>query len=266
MQGELISLKDNDWLRRQKIAGQVVSLIHREIFGIMKGSASLFLSDLDTLAKDIISKNSCTPTFYKYKGFPSTICTSLNKELVHGFSNRKIKLDPGDVVKVDIGATFEGAIADCAFTYIYGKAKSPTHLKLLISCQDALNNSISLLKPGVRIGAIGNYIFKKGSEDGFGVITDYGGHGLDYNSLHTAPFIPNKSREDEGITIQPGLAIAIEPMFVLGKNTRTRASVKDDWTVMTSDIGAHFEHSVTFDQDGNKHIISDHQLSAKDFC
>jgi methionyl aminopeptidase len=265
LNGELISLKDNDWLKRQLIAGKVLSSIHREIFGLMKGTATnLYLSDLDAIAKNTILQSNCTPTFYKYKGFPSTICTSLNKELVHGFSNRKIRLEQGDVLKVDIGVTFEGAIADCAFTYIYGKVKSQDHIKLLISCQDSLNSSISLLKPGVKIGVIGNSIFKKGSDDGFGVITDYGGHGLDYNTLHTTPFIPNKSREDECIIVQPGLAIAIEPMFVLGKNTRTRV-MADKWTVMTADIGAHFEHSVTFDQDGNKHIITDHKLSAKDF-
>lgn len=264
VKGEIITLHDDEWLRRQKIAGQVVALVHKRIFELIKGQASnLYLCDLDAIAKNIILSHNCAPTFYKYKGFPSAICASINKELVHGFGNRKIRLEQGDVLKVDVGATFEGAIGDCAFTYIYGKPKNNKVAKLLISCQEALNESINSISLVKKLGTIGSTIFKKAQSDGFGVITKYGGHGLDYNSLHSAPFVENKSKEDDGITIQPGLAIAIEPMFVLGTNTNTR-TMADKWTVMTADIGAHFEHSVTFDKNGGKHIITRHELDVKD--
>jgi len=100
--------------------------------------------------------------------------------------------------------------------------------------------------------------------DGFGVIVNFGGHGIDYNKLHADPFIPNKSSVNEGVTMQAGMSIAIEPMFVLGKNVKTK-TLSDKWTVITHDIGCHFEHSISLDEDGNRHIITEHGISAKDY-
>jgi methionyl aminopeptidase len=262
--GELIPLKDKLWLTKQKHAGCVVAKAHQEIFGMIKGMAGdLSLKMLGEVAEAIIRKNDCIPTFLKYQGFPSPICTSLNNELVHGFT-RDIKLQEGDVLKVDIGATFEGTIADCAFTYIFGKVKNEKIGRMLVSCQQALHDAIDVVKPGNRIGSIGKVIWERSKTDGFGVITTYGGHGIGYNKLHDSPFIANKSTENSGVTIQPGMSIAIEPMFVLGNNTNTKV-LKDKWTVITKDIGCHYEHSITLDEDGKLHIITDHGLSARDF-
>lgn len=262
--GELIPLKDKLWLTKQKHAGRVVAKSHQEIFEMIKGMASgLSLKVLGDVVEEIIRKNDCTPTFLNYQGFPSPICTSLNNEIVHGFA-RDIKLQDGDVLKVDIGATFEGAIADCAFTYIFGKLKNPEVGRMLVSCQQALYDAIEVVKPGNKIGVIGKVIWERSKTDGFGVITTYGGHGISYNKLHDSPFISNKSSENLGVTIQPGMSIAIEPMFVLGSNTNTK-TLKDKWTVVTKSIGCHYEHSITLDDDGNLHIITDHGLSAKSF-
>lgn len=262
--GEIVVLKDNLWLKRQKFSGKVVAKAHQEIFNLIhKQATNLTLRNIGEVAEEIIKKNGCDPTFLNYRGFPSVICTSLNKELVHGFATRDIILKNGDVLKVDIGATFEGAIGDCAVTYVYGKTSDKV-AKLLVSCQEALQEVIKVIRPGIRIGEIGKIIFDKSKTDGFGVITNYGGHGIDYNKLHSPPFIPNKSRADDGLTIQPGMSIAIEPMFVLGKNTNTKI-LSDKWTVVTHDIGCHYEHSITFDEDGACHIMTDHGISAKDF-
>jgi methionyl aminopeptidase len=262
--GELIVLKDKFWLEKQKHAGQTIAKAHQGIFSMMKGMASdLSLNDLGVFVEDIIRNNNCIPTFLNYRGFPSPICTSLNNEIVHGFT-RDIILQPGDVLKVDIGATFEDAIGDCAFTYIYGKSKNSRINNMLISCQQALSDAIRVFKPGNRIGAIGKAIWNRSVIDDYGVITAYGGHGIGHNKLHDAPFIPNKSSENFGVFIQPGMSIAIEPMFVLGKNTNTKV-LNDKWTVVTKEIGCHFEHSVTLDEDGQLHIITDHGLNAKDF-
>lgn len=264
-QSELITLKDNLWLKRQKYAGRVVAKVHQGFFQMMQGKASgLTLRQMGDIADEVIRKNDCTPTFFQYRGFPSVICASLNKEIVHGFATRDIALKEGDVLKIDVGATFEGAIADCAVTYVYGKVKSERIGKMLVSCQTALHEAIKVVEPGRCIGEIGNVIFNRSKQDGFGVIVMFGGHGIDYHRLHAPPFVPNKSRMDEGVTIQPGMSIAIEPMFVLGKNTNTKLQ-KDKWTVMTRDIGCHYEHSVTLDEDGNRHIITEHGISAKDF-
>jgi methionyl aminopeptidase len=230
---EIVVLKDKDWLARQKIAGRVVAKAHQEIYAMIKGTASnLTLSSLNSSVEGLIRQNKCTPTFLNYRGFPSSICASLNTELVHGMGTRDIQLQNGDVLKVDIGATFEGAIGDCAVTYIYGKPKNNEVLRLLVSCQDALSDAIALVEPGRRIGELGRAIFNRSKSDGFGVVID--------------------------------LSIAIEPMFVLGKNVKTK-TLADKWTVITHDIGCHFEHSITLDEDGNRHIITNHGISAREY-
>lgn len=262
---EIIVLKDKEWLDRQKIAGRVVAMAHQEIYAMLKGTASgLTLATLNTAVDDFIRRNNCIPTFLGYYGFPSSICASLNNELVHGNGTRDIKLKDGDVLKIDIGATFEGAIGDCAVTYIYGKTKNPEILKMLVSCQNALYDAIALVEAGHRIGELGKAIWERSKSDGFGVIVDYGGHGIDEDKLHADPFISNKSSSNDGVVIQPGMSIAIEPMFVLGKNTKTRVQ-PDKWTVITHDTGCHFEHSITLDEEGNRHIITDHGINAKDY-
>ena len=261
--GEFVVLKDGNWIKRQKVAGSIVAKTHQEIFRMIHGTASnLTLKQLGEVADTIIRKNDCIPTFLGYNGFPSVICTSINKEIVHGFT-RNIELKPGDVIKVDVGATFEGAIGDCACTYVYGKTTEQIG-KLLISCQDALYDAIKLVQPGRRIGELGKSIFQKSKDTGFGCITMFGGHGIDYDKLHAVPFVPNKAKADEGVTIQSGMSIAIEPMFVIGSNTNTKI-MKDKWTVLTNDIGCHFEHSVTLDENGNTHIMTDHGIFVRDF-
>lgn len=261
---ELVILKDKEWLERQKIAGHVVAKSHQEIFAMIKGMISnLTLSDLNNTVENIIRSNNCVPTFLGYRGFPASICASINNELVHGIGTRKIVLKNGDVLKVDIGATFEGAIGDCAVTYVYGEIK-PEIKKLLLSCQNALLDAISLVIPGKRIGELGKAIWERGKADGMGVVTEFGGHGIDNNKLHADPFVPNKSSVNEGITIQPRMSIAIEPMFVLGNNAKTRVA-KDKWTVMTNNIGCHFEHSISLDENGNSYIVTDHGIRVEDF-
>jgi len=163
---EIIVLKDKEWLVRQKIAGRVVAKAHQEIYSMLKGTASsLTILKLNDMVEDLIRSNNCTPTFLNYRGFPSTICASLNNELVHGFGTRDIILRDGDVLKVDIGATFEGAIGDCAVTYVYGKVKNPEIGRMLVSCQGALYDAINLVEPGRRIGELGRAIFGAEGQD-----------------------------------------------------------------------------------------------------
>lgn len=256
--GEIINLKDNDWLQRQKKAGAVVAFIHQKIAEMMSKKACLSTKDIETFATDYIIKNKCTPTFFQYNGFPGKICASTNYTIVHGVPNNN-PLKEGDIVKIDIGATFEGTIADCAFTFIFGKTNNTEVKRMLVACQYAINKSIENIKPGKKLGIIGNTIFNISKDSGFGVLIDYGGHGIDYNRLHAPPFVANKSREDDGIIIQPGLSIAIEPMFVLNNNTNTKL-LPDKWSVQTKELGCHYEHSVTLDEEGNKHIITNHGL------
>ena len=263
---EIIVLKDKDWLDRQKIAGRVVAKAHNEIYAMLKGMAGdLTLSKLNGFVDDLIRYNNCTPTFLHYRGFPASICASLNKELVHGSGTRDIKIKNGDVLKIDIGATYEGAIGDCAVTYIYGKITNPEIGRMLVSCQEALHDAIKVVEPGRRIGEIGKVIWDRSKQDKFGVITDFGGHGIDTDKLHADPFVPNKSGVNDGVTLQPGMSIAIEPMFTENSNRTKTKLMSDNWTVITQDVNAHYEHSITLDEDGNRHIITEHGISAKDF-
>lgn len=262
--GKVVVLKDALWMKRQKHAGRVVAKSHQAIYPMIKCmSKGLTLKLIGEVVQEVIEKNDCTPTFLGYNGFPSVVCASLNKELVHGFA-RDIELQHGDVVKIDIGATFEGAIGDCAMTYVFGKPKSPKVSAMLLACQQSLHDAIAVVKPGNRLGEIGKAIWNRSKSSGFGVIVDFGGHGIDYNKLHAQPFVSNKGKSDTGLMMQPGLSIAIEPMFVLGKNTNTKL-LKDKWTVVTKDIGCHYEHSVSIDENGHTHIMTDHGIDVKDF-
>jgi methionyl aminopeptidase len=261
--GDIVTLKDGEWLRRQKAAGEVICHIHQTIGKMVKEHQPINLKEIENFAHEYILSHRCTNAFYQYKGFPGKMCCSLNTELVHGVAKDYLLKD-GDVVKIDLGANFEGAIADCAFTYVYGKPKTEQIGKLLVACQRALNEAIDEVEVGKRIGSIGKKIFSVSKETGFGVIVEFGGHGIDYNKLHSSPFVPNKSRDDDSVVIQPGLSIAIEPMFVIGNNTNTK-TLADKWTVITKEIGAHYEHSVTIDEDGKKHIITNHGLDIKEF-
>lgn len=237
----LFKLKNQDWLDKQRIAGRTAAgalvLLEEEV---KKGTKKTLL-ELSCLAEEFILKNECTPTFKNYKGFPAAVCISVNKQLVHGIPTDYL-LQDGDVVKFDLGATYQGAIADSAITCIYGNSKFSNHTKLVSSCYESLMKGISAIAVGQNLGVIGHAIHKSAKGNGFSVITDYGGHGLDWNRPHAPPFVANKANPNDDIRIQAGLAIAIEPMLV-PYDTSSHVS-KDGWTVLTNEIGAHFEHSI----------------------
>lgn len=244
---EFIKLKDDIWLNKQRVAGKCVAECLSTSEELIKEDKGVSLKQIESVCLDIIKKHNCTPTFLNYKGFPGAICTSVNNELVHGIPRNYI-IKSSDVVKIDLGATFEGAIADSAITVISGKYKNFFHKELVDACGSALTLGLRAIRVGLQVGEIGNAISAYFKKTPFKVITDYGGHGLDYDTPHSQPFIANKSRVDEGVRIQKGMTIAIEPMAVIS-SSKTRTS-NDGWTVTTSDIGAHFEHTVYIHSDG----------------
>lgn len=250
----LFKLKGNDWLNKQRKAGRIaadtLSMLQQEV----KLMTTKSLVELNDMAETYIGQQGGSCTFKNYKGFPAGVCISVNKQLVHGIPS-DYKLQEGDVVSFDLGVTIEGAIADTALTCIYGQPKSPRHVELLNATSESLMRGIKAIQVGQHLGVIGNAISKCAKGYGFGLITQYGGHGLDWDSPHASPFVANRADINEGIRIQPGLAIAIEPMLVLGA---TSTKVADDgWTVLTDDIGAHFEHSIYVHDDGHVEIITD---------
>lgn len=249
----LVKLKNQDWLDKQRIAGKIAAKTLLKLKGFVESRTFHSTNTLSQIAEEYILKAGGTPTFKGYKGFPAAVCISVNKQLVHGIPDDTV-LDHGDVVSFDLGVTYEGAIADTAITCIFGEPKSDKHVQLVKATEEALMKGIEAVAVGKRIGAIGNAIYKFARGKGYGVINQYGGHGLEWNIPHAAPFVPNKADLEEGVRIQPGLAIAIEPMLVPG-STVTRV-LSDGWTVVTDDIGAHFEHSIFVHED-HVEIITD---------
>lgn len=252
-ENSLIRLKNEEWLIKQraagKIAGSVLLLLEKEV----KGGTTKSLLELDKLAETYIRDNGGIPTFLMYKGFPNSVCISVNKQLVHGIPTNYV-LQEGNLVSFDLGVTIEGAIADTAITCIYGQSKSNKHVQLVKDTEEALMQGIRAIKVGDRLGVIGQAIYGYAHPRGYGVINNYGGHGLDWDIPHAPPFVENKSTSTKGIRIQSGLSIAIEPMLTLGSLSTTTA--EDGWTVVTPDLSAHFEHSVFVHED-RVEIITD---------
>lgn len=251
---QLIVLKDHNWFEKQKFAGSVVATCLKSVKSLIEQQTpNLSLKDLEAECEKIMEEAKCIPTFKNYKGFPGSICTSVNNCLVHGIPT-KYMLQPGDVVSIDIGATFDGVIGDAAITCIYGAPKHKEHTRLIDTCWGALYAAIKSVVIGNQIGCIGDAIHNYVKTSGFHLITNYGGHGLAHNTLHAQPFVPNKSKRNEGIRIQHGLSIAIEPMLAIG--SAKTITTNDGWTVKTKDISAHVEHTIFVGED-RVHVMTE---------
>lgn len=242
----LIPLKNNEWLEKQRIAGKIVAGTLSLLEKLVKEKTNLSCIELNNLAEEYITSRGAIPTFKGYKGFPAGVCISINKELVHGIP-KDCKLQDGDIVSFDLGATVDGAIADSALTCIYGEPKSDLHVKLVKVTEEALDKAIESIKVGNKLGCIGNAIHKHIKNNGFGTIERYAGHGISYHCPHDAPFVANKANINEGIVIQPGLSIAIEPLAIIG-DTYTYVT-SDNWTVLGHNLSSHHEHSIFVHED-----------------
>jgi methionyl aminopeptidase len=243
----LIKLKNNDWLVKQRQAGRIAAQTLKLLEQMVVDKTTKSLLELNQIAEEYIMSSGGIPTFAGYKGFPAGVCISVNKQLVHGIPT-DYKLQDGDLVSFDLGVTFEGAIADTAITCIYGDPKSELHVKLIKATNESLMKGIEAIAVGKQLGCIGNAIYRCAKGYGYNVIYKYGGHGLTWDNPHCEPFVSNKSEINEGITIQPGLTIAVEPMLV--ENDTYTYIDKDGWTVWCpSGMSAHFEHSLYIHED-----------------
>lgn len=238
------SLKDDAWLEDQRYAGKVLVECLSIVSNNLKPGKST--KDLDTIAKEFILSKNCSCTFNGYRGFPGNICTSVNKELVHGIPSESKILQAGDFIKIDVGTTYNGAIADAAHTYFVsdGQMEIPSKYAALISaCKKSLMAAIENIKINITtLGDIGYCIRREAARIGANVIVEFGGHGLEKNFLHGSPFIYNYGELGDGPKIRPGMTLAIEPMMVYG-NVKTSFD-NDGWTVLTEDISVHEEHTI----------------------
>jgi methionyl aminopeptidase len=203
--------------------------------------------DLDEIAEAEIRKRGARPAFVGYRGYPKTLCTSINEEVVHGIPGRR-SLKEGDIVGIDCGAVVEGYFGDAARTMPVGRI-SPERARLLAVTRDALEAGIAAARPGNRVSDIGAAVEALALVNGYGVVRDFVGHGVG-TALHEEPQIPNYGPGGRGGVLKSGMVIAIEPMFNLG---RAEVSVdRDGWTVRTRDgsASAHFEFTVAIEPHG----------------
>ena len=241
----MITIKSKREIELLKIAGNIVYQTHQYLKPFIK--EGITTKELDKLAEDFIRSKNATPSFKGYEGFPSTLCTSINSEVVHGFpSDRKLK--NGDIISIDIGACYKGYHGDSAWTYTVGEVDEKTK-QLLKDTEKALFVGLAQVKPGNRIGDIGYAIEQYAHKHNLGVVEELCGHGVG-TSVHEDPEVPNYGTPNTGPRLKEGMVIAVEPMLTLGS---PRIFVHDnDWTIDTQDgsLSAHFEHTVLATDDG----------------
>ena len=205
-------------------------------------------AEIDRIALDFIKKNGAIPTFKGYNGYPAATCISINDEVIHGIPNKKRIIKAGDIVSIDVGATFNGYVGDNAATFAAGDI-SPEAQRLCDTTRESLYEGIKAAVAGGRIGDIGSTIQRYCEERGFSVVREFTGHGVGKN-MHEDPSVPNFGTPGRGVRLLPGMTIAIEPMINMGGAGIRQ--LPDGWTIKTKDgsLSAHFEHTVAITADG----------------
>ena len=244
-----IQIKTPEQFAIMRKAGRVVALCLEEIKSQIKPGMTTL--DLDLIARDIMEKEGAQPSFLGYHGYPAVICVSINEEVVHGIPNENKVINDGDLVSVDCGAIIDGWHGDAAITIGVGNVK-PEHQKLSDITKEALQIGINAAQPGKHIGDIGFAIekFVRTHHDlKIGILEEYVGHGIG-SEMHMAPSVPNYGKAGSGPELQIGMAIAIEPMLVLGSNKVH--VLEDDWTVVSSEgsFASHWENSIAITENG----------------
>jgi len=241
----MITLRSHEELRKLEEASRIVletlDLVEKAV------APGVTTAELDRIAEAEIRRQGARPAFIGYRGYPKTLCTSVNDEVVHGIPGKRA-LREGDVIGIDCGAVYEGYFGDAARTVAVGRIDAET-TKLLEATRKALAAGIAAAKPGGRVSDIGAAVEAVALVHGYGVVRDFVGHGVG-TALHEEPQIPNYGPAGRGSLLKAGMVLAIEPMFNLG---RAEVSVDaDGWTVRTKDrsTSAHFEHTIALEAQG----------------
>jgi len=248
----MISIKSDREIELLRIAGNIVYETHQYLEPYIK--AGVTTKELDRVAYNFISSHNAIPSCLNYEGYPASICTSINDEVVHGIpSSRKLK--NGDIISVDFTVRLNGYESDSTRTYIVGEVSKEVK-DLVVNTEKALYEGIKQVKPGARIGDISNAIETYAHTHGLSVVEELVGHGIGTN-MHEDHDVPNYGAKGTGPTLKEGMVIAIEPMLNLGK--RNVCMLDDDWTIVTEDEfpSAHFEHTVAVTKTGVKILTGD---------
>jgi len=244
----VLTIKSARELDLMKDAGKIVanslSLVEQNVRpGISTG-------ELNDIVEKYMEEVGARPSFKGYNGFPAAICTSINDELVHGIPSYSRKLEEGDIISIDIGAELKGYHGDAAKTFAVGKISEEAE-KLMRVTEEALNKGVAAAKSGARLSDISFAIQSHVEKNGLSVVRDYTGHGIG-QQMHEDPQILNYGPPGRGIKLKPGMALAIEPMVVIGGYQVKQ--LEDGWTVVSVDgsLCAHFEHSIGIYEHGTE--------------
>ncbi|HSL93623.1 MAG TPA: type I methionyl aminopeptidase [Bacillota bacterium] len=241
----MINLKTDRELDLMRDAGRVVAEALYELEKAVKPGVTTLA--LDSLVEDLFRRRGARPAFKGYQGYPASICTSLNHEVVHGIPGLKTLVE-GDIISIDVGAEINGYYGDAAVSLPVG-AVDDLSKRLLVATEAALMAGIEQCHKGKRLSDISHAVQAVAESYGFSVVKDYVGHGIG-RQMHEDPQVPNFGRPGRGLRLSPGLVLAIEPMVNIGRH---EVEVMDDgWTVVTVDRSrsAHFEHSVAITENG----------------
>lgn len=242
----MITIKSKTEFEVMRRAGHLVAETLDKLKNAVKPGMST--ADLDKIAFEHITRHKGVPSFKGYHGFPASICTSVNDEVVHGIPSKRRVLEEGDIISIDCGAIIDGWHGDAALTVPVGHA-SPEMERLMQVTSDSLHKGIESVVPGKRVGDISAAIQEYAESHGYSVVREYVGHGIG-RQMHEDPQVPNWGSPGRGVLLKPGMALALEPMVNAG-NGDVRV-LKDEWTVVTQDgkWSAHFEHTVALTDDG----------------
>ena len=254
----MIELKTAGEIEDMHAAGVVVA----DILAAVRAAAEVGVSliELDQTARKVLADAGASSPFLGYQPsfaqspYPGVICTSVNDAVLHGIPDG-YRLQDGDLLSIDCGATLHGWTGDAAISVIVGQPR-PADEKLIATAQAALAAGIAAAQPGAKIGDISAAIGKVGRAGGYGINTDFGGHGVGH-TMHESPSVPNEGRAGRGVRLQPGLVIAIEPWFLAGGHDEYRVD-RDGWTLRSGDgsRGVHVEHTVAITPDGPRVLTS----------
>ncbi len=241
----MINRKSREEIKLMRHAGHIVALVHQKMKEVVEPGIST--KELDNIAMKIIKENRAIPTFLGYSGFPACICTSINEQVVHGIPSEKVTVKEGDIISIDVGATYRGLVGDSAWSYAVGNVSDDIK-RLMEATEKSLYAGIDKMRPGNTLNDISGAIEDVAVEYGYGIVRQYGGHGVGH-TMHEEPFLYNYRVGDHTL-IKSNYAIAIEPMLNIGGDDVEVAS--DEWTVSTVDKkpSAHFEHTVVATDDG----------------
>jgi methionyl aminopeptidase len=240
---EIKTSTELDLMRQaSKIVAQVLALLKTEVLD------GISTAELNSLAEREIRGREAAPAFLGYRGYPATLCVSINEEVVHGIPSEKRIIRNGDLVSLDLGAVYNGFYGDAAITVAVGAVK-PEFSRLMDVTETSLAKALSKIRSGAKLGDVSHAVESFVTQNGMSVVREFTGHGIGRH-LHEEPSIPNYGKPGSGITLKPGMTLAIEPMVCMGK---AEIVIKNDgWTAVSSDgsCTAHFEHTVAVTENG----------------